>query len=125
MKITLFVPGIPIPKQSFVKTPNGGYTPAQVAAWESSVRIMTGSAMRLAGCEPTRGPVAVRVEFFLPDRRRRDIDNLEKAILDGLKGEAFADDDQVIDLAARKVYLEDLPKGEQAGAWISAWEIGK
>lgn len=34
--------------------------------------------------------------FFVPDRRRRDIDNMLKNVLDGLVGVVFKDDAQVV-----------------------------
>lgn len=38
----------------------------------------------------------VRCEFYVADRRRRDVDNLEKNLLDGLTGVVFKDDSQVV-----------------------------
>lgn len=41
-------------------------------------------------------PVAVEIEFRPPDRRRRDLDNLPKGLLDALKHAGiYADDSQV------------------------------
>lgn len=53
---------------------------------------------RLAGhaAEPLSGPVAVRITAHPPDRRRRDLDNAMKALLDALgHGGAYADDGQI------------------------------
>jgi len=42
------------------------------------------------------GPIAVRVDAYPPDRRRRDLDNLLKAALDAQeKGGAYEDDGQI------------------------------
>ena len=55
------------------------------------------------GVEPMTGPLAVEVEIFPPDRRRRDIDNVQKALLDALQhGGAYLDDSQIIRLAIVK-----------------------
>lgn len=55
--------------------------------------------LRLAGIvAPLEGPVAVTVIAYRP-RRRGDIDNLAKAILDGLNGYAYEDDAQVVYLS--------------------------
>ena len=35
-------------------------------------------------------------------RRRMDVDNVAKSVLDGLNGVAYEDDDQVIELLVRK-----------------------
>ena len=42
------------------------------------------------------GPLAVRVIAHPPDRRRRDLDNITKALLDALeKGGVYGDDSQI------------------------------
>jgi crossover junction endodeoxyribonuclease RusA len=57
-----------------------------------------------AGVKPMSGPLAVQVDAFPPDRRRRDIDNILKILLDALQhGNAFYDDSQIVDLRARKL----------------------
>jgi Holliday junction resolvase RusA-like endonuclease len=54
-------------------------------------------------CEPLHGPLAVEVEVHPPDNRRRDIDNVQKALLDALQhGGAYLDDSQVVRLAIVK-----------------------
>jgi Holliday junction resolvase RusA-like endonuclease len=53
--------------------------------------------------QPLDGPLAVEVEVRPPDHRRRDIDNVQKALLDALQhGGAYADDSQVVRLAIVK-----------------------
>ena len=45
---------------------------------------------------PMRGRLRVRIEAFPPDRRRRDLDNLQKALFDALQhAGAYADDGQI------------------------------
>jgi len=52
---------------------------------------------------PLVGDLAVDVEAFPPDRRRRDIDNIQKALLDALEhGGAYADDSQIVRLTIEK-----------------------
>ena len=41
------------------------------------------------------GPVAVDLAFHMPDRRKRDPDNLLKLIHDALTGFVYEDDDQI------------------------------
>jgi crossover junction endodeoxyribonuclease RusA len=44
-------------------------------------------------------PLRVEIEAFRPDRRRRDLDNLLKAVLDGLAhAGVYSDDEQIQDL---------------------------
>ena len=63
--------------------------------------------------------VLVEIDAWMPDRRRRDIDNLGKAVLDALESAGvFADDSQVDVLTTRRcgvvrggcldVLIEDL-----------------
>jgi len=53
----------------------------------------------------------VRCEFYVPDRRRRDVDNLEKNLLDGLTGVIFKDDAQVVHICDKfKKYDKQNPR---------------
>lgn len=53
--------------------------------------------------QPLTGSLAVDVEVFPPDNRRRDIDNVQKALLDALQhGGAYEDDSQIVRLAISK-----------------------
>ncbi|WP_052984272.1 crossover junction endodeoxyribonuclease RusA, partial [Shigella sonnei] len=46
-------------------------------------------------------PVKIRIECHMPDRRRRDLDNLQKAAFDALTKAGFwLDDAQVVDYRA-------------------------
>lgn len=52
---------------------------------------------------PIPGPLAVDIELFPPDRRRRDIDNAIKSLLDAMQhGGADIDDSQIDDLHVRR-----------------------
>lgn len=49
------------------------------------------------------GALAVEIVAHMPDKRRRDLDNVLKALLDGLThAGVWADDSQVVDLHIRK-----------------------
>ena len=70
-----------------------------------------GRAFREAVCsilaadrfQPLAGPLVVDVTVFPPDRRRRDIDNVQKALLDALQhGGAYEDDSQIVRLSIEK-----------------------
>jgi len=55
------------------------------------------------GAEERSGPLEVKVEVYPPDRRRRDVDNVLKALLDAMeKGGAYGDDSQIVRLIAEK-----------------------
>lgn len=52
---------------------------------------------------PLTGPLAVDIEAFFPDRRRRDLDNILKSLLDSLThAGVWEDDSQITDLRIRK-----------------------
>jgi crossover junction endodeoxyribonuclease RusA len=53
-------------------------------------------AMRV---RPLAGKLAIQVEVHPPDRRRRDLDNVLKALLDALEhGGAYTDDAQIVEI---------------------------
>lgn len=52
---------------------------------------------------PFEGRLAVELDLYPPDRRRRDVDNYSKALLDALEhAGVYADDEQIYDLHIRK-----------------------
>ena len=79
------------------------------------------------------GPLCLRVVFRFPRPKsvpakvfwkatRPDADNLLKAVMDAVmaSGKWFADDGQIADIDAMKVYVA---KGEKTGALIDVYEI--
>ncbi|QDQ24951.1 RusA family crossover junction endodeoxyribonuclease [Chitinimonas arctica] len=98
-------------------------TPEKTVAYEGLVAHSAAQAME--GAAPLEGAVAVtmRITVSVPrswSKRRRehalagrvlpttkpDIDNVEKAIFDGLNGVAWRDDMQVVDVCKQKRYGE-------------------
>lgn len=50
----------------------------------------------MAGVKPLGGRLAVRLDAYPPDRRKRDLDNIGKAFLDALiHGGVYRDDSQI------------------------------
>ena len=115
-ELRFVVPGKPQPKQRARKGKGGTwYTPQATRDYEQRVR---GAAMHgghfFAGSRARQteqgwpleyaGDVAVELAVFWPDRRRRDADNVAKAVLDGMQSHkrrgagVIADDSQVRDL---------------------------
>ena len=73
----------------------------------------------LAKVKPMMGKLAVQIEIFPPDARRRDCDNVQKPILDALQqAGAFWDDSQVVWLLTIK--SEPLARGK---AVVSIQEV--
>ena len=66
--------------------------------------------LAVVGGGPMKGPLRMEIEVYPPDRRRRDIDNVQKALLDALEhGGMYRDDSQITDLRIRR--CEVVPKG--------------
>ena len=62
-------------------------------------RSQVDEAWLTSGCPSIEGRLAVKIVAHMPDRRVRDLDNINKAILDGLKHcRLYEDDGQIDDL---------------------------
>ena len=108
LTVTFAVLGTPQPKQRARRGRTGRwYTPAATVAYEAAV----GWAAREAGIhQPCTGPVRLAVSLWFPDRRRRDVDNVAKSVLDGLNGIAWSDDSQVAELSVSRDVDRDRPR---------------
>lgn len=99
------VPGDPVAKGRPRFGPSGTYTPAKTVAAEEALAWQLKRACR----KPTSEPVAIVLEFRCKTRRRADIDNLIKLVLDAANGIVYDDDQQVIDLTASVIRGCDHP----------------
>jgi len=92
--IEFTVPGRPKPKQR-PRMGKGGnvYTPKETRMYELKVGWYALKAMQ--GHLKLTGPVGVEVKLYVKDKRAGDIDNLAKAIMDGMLGVVYNDDRQV------------------------------
>lgn len=112
------IPHNPIPKARARVTRRGhAYTPQRTRDWEATVAM---HARQVWGQrEPLRGRLRVRIEFYRKTRRVCDLDNLIKAILDGLEGVVFANDRQIDRFTdTGRAVDRDEPRVE---VWV--WEI--
>jgi crossover junction endodeoxyribonuclease RusA len=125
------VAGLPAPqgsKRAFVNHRTGKPVVlemggAKLSDWRRAVRdtavgVMLGMTPGAARV-PLTGPLSVSLAFMLPKPKsapktrriypdkRPDLDKLVRAVLDGLTGPLFADDAQVVSLAAYKAYAGD------------------
>ena len=84
---------------------------AELATWRATVGI----AAKQAGCKPIDSPIMIVMRFRIkkPKTVKRehptvppDLDKQIRSILDALTGIAYADDSQVIDIKATKVYSD-------------------
>jgi len=124
-KILFIVPGTPVPKGRPRFTRQGRtYTPAKTKSYEEQIAILGKAAMN--GLEPLKTPVAVLVTVFFPipasysakrreaclaglekHTKRPDLDNVVKAITDGMNGVVYEDDCQIVRIVAKKDYCHD------------------
>lgn len=62
---------------------------------------------------PINGPVVVRITYTFPDKRRRDVTNYDKGILDAMQGIVYHDDTQIEEITLKKVAPDrNTPKTE-------------
>jgi crossover junction endodeoxyribonuclease RusA len=91
----------------------GTYRTPQAKGYRELIRL--GLAIKLTQGRFT-GFVRVSLECYPPDRRRRDIDNLLKVLLDSLNGIAWDDDSQVKEL---RVKLHDQVDPDGGSVWCT------
>jgi Holliday junction resolvase RusA-like endonuclease len=99
------------------------YTDAKTRAYEASVKRLALAAM--AGVPPLEGALSVSLRFRMPIPKsatkkakaamsagetphtsKPDIDNLQKALLDGMNGAVFRDDSQIVRAFTTKIYSD-------------------
>jgi crossover junction endodeoxyribonuclease RusA len=69
------------------------------------------SILAAASVRPLDGALALEIDAYPPDRRRRDLDNLQKALLDALAhGGAYYDDSQIARLTIERKHV--MPAGK-------------
>ena len=85
-------------------------TPPRTKAYEAAVGYAALAARTWDA--PTDKPVSVVAWFYMPNRRRVDVDNLQKAIADGAEGILYENDNQIIHFEAVKMVDRDNPRAE-------------
>lgn len=124
------IEGVPIAKGRPRVCKNHTYTPQRTKDYENLVEWSW--CMKYGNLKPSDKPIRAYIKFYMPipkntskkktaqlinqpHIKRPDMDNLIKAVLDGLNGLAFIDDSQVFALTAERIY-GDKPK---AVVWLS------
>lgn len=95
---------VPGPPQNWQRTNIVGgrvLTDAKSRAYKRHVRACAGLAM--IGAYPLNVRVGVDIAITYADKRRRDLDNGAKALLDAMNGIVYVDDSQIDDLRVRRV----------------------
>ena len=115
MRIKFWFSGNPIPKAR----PRGGfqhyYTPAGTREWEETVGWQCKDQFKH---RPLLGPLGINFIFYREDWRKVDLDNLEKAMLDGLQGILFENDSQIKTKSGEMRYNKELP-----GVEVEIWQL--
>lgn len=125
--INFIVEGVPIgkgrPRAARTRTSVRLYTPGKTVQYED--KIASAGEQAMMGAPPFAGALAVVMDIHCPvpeswpakkkeqalrgtlmPIKKPDIDNVEKAVFDGLNGVVWVDDCQVVDVAKRKRYSE-------------------
>ena len=127
MQIMFTVYGEPVAKgrPRFAKRGNyvQTYTPVKTKSYEDEVRLFATTAKGSGSTLEGSVSVFIYISFSVPQsysKRKReaclsgetkhtkkpDLDNVAKAIIDGMNGIIFKDDSQIINLNVTKVYAE-------------------
>ena len=104
--ISFTVPGSPVP---FTRVLKGSKQDRAIRY--RNYKTAVGWSAKDAGAEPWDGPIRVNVQIYErnPEKRRYDIDNVLKGILDSLNGVCFLDDKQVT-AASVAIYSDPEPE---------------
>ena len=108
MRYSFTVPGTPRPKARPRLGSVGVYTPAPTNRYAHKVA----TCARQARVRVAPGPFAVTILLWFSERRRRDIDNCAKSILDALTGIAWQDDSDVEQLTLHRGIDRAYPRAE-------------
>lgn len=112
--LAFVIPGPPQPKERPRVGKRGHvYTPRRTSSYEGKARVNALAAV--ASCRWRREPgsrYAVDLAVYFPDARRRDLDNVAKAVLDACDGVAFADDAEVDELHVVRAVDRERPRVE-------------
>jgi len=106
--IVLFLTTLPVPKTNrYIRRKNGQvFKPPKVLHWES--RALWELKRQYDG-EVLKKPLSVEVYLFLPDNRKRDIDNMLKTLWDILeKAEIIENDNLIFETKTVKVKKREI-----------------
>ena len=91
-RISIKLPWPPSVNHYYVRTTFGRAISKKGRAYRENVILI----MRAAGVPTLKGQLSMWVTAFPPDKRKRDLDNILKAMLDAIQhGGGMADDNQI------------------------------
>lgn len=117
MKLSFCMMGPPQPKQRARVTVHGTFTPKATRVYEKAIRD---AASRLLADRdwPMDGEYELECRFYLPGFLRGDLDNLGKAVSDGLETVGYANDRSVSKVTLLRVYNDAMPRTEVTLTWL-------
>lgn len=115
LELSFSVEGPPQPKERARRGAGGRwYTPKRTQQYERAVRGRASMAMMgslwPASSWPLDARYRVTINAYFGDARRRDADNVGKAVLDALNGITWKDDSQVQSLTLTRVVDRSAPR---------------
>ena len=83
----------------WINKPNGRYKSKRGKTFEN---LACSELKKQFRCKPLANSLEVRIRLYFKDKRKRDIDNYNKAILDSMTKIIYEDDSQIEELNVKK-----------------------
>ncbi|WP_448587254.1 RusA family crossover junction endodeoxyribonuclease [Thermocrinis sp.] len=109
-RIEIHLSSLPVPKSNRYIRKKGGvvFKPPRVKNWEA--RAIWEIRQQYDGA-PLEGPLSVEIILVLPNRRKRDIDNMLKSLWDVLeRAKVIKNDNQIYEVKSVKVIEKSVQK---------------
>ena len=118
--IQFSIPTNPISVNSYLKNTQHGrrFTPPKTREYITTVQTTSKKhiLMNMSSIEqshlPTSNQIIMSLTYYFSDKRRRDVDNYSKCILDALQSIIYNDDSQIQHLTLSKHIDKDNPRTE-------------
>ena len=119
--IEIVIPGRPVPAARM--TQRGKWIKANAKrylAYKDIVRWTAWDVMREQGLPPLDGDIGVELKAYINGGRPGDVDNIAKAVFDGLNGVVWYDDRQVAEMHVYRFVKQEKQRTE-----IKIWPLGR
>lgn len=107
MKITLLTPYVSTNRLHM--TVAGGRKVLTTRARASKEALAWEAKIQCTKKEPRKGPIRAQIDLYVPDNRKRDLDNI-KGLIDAMTGILWVDDSQIVDLHITKTVDRENPR---------------